>query len=418
MKAKLIPAMLIGLSSLLLTACGGMATMESLKGGGLAIIEAKSVERQLNRTALASAVIRTNASILYDMPLSENSEWVDRISEDLDDAWKRRTEAHMKQNDAFFATQQYTNGALAGLDDQGGLQHLIGTLIGVTPIDFVVQKRLETLYNKRPDIYAIPTTLKDYSSFPDVRLIKVKATSGNAYPNVERAVLALLPDGFQQDLLAARTENKQAERQVGRAKGKLGEVQSKMKSLKNQRSSNPRWVKLNQSQQVLKQEISDLEAIAKEKQAIYFKLLDQGSEALQNDFDDSKLALALKLRKALDSIYDGASAAGIIYTTALAKLYQSYDILPKELAAIAGGKVGSHIGNDPKLSRFIDVRVDRLKNNAINLFPSLGIGAYQAVMQSVDAAKYAEVVETYLELYEAQHGRLATHQQSTVSQTL
>ena len=125
---------------------------------------------------------------------------------------------------------------------------------------------------------------------------------------------------------------------------------------------------------------------------------------MERDFDAGKIKLARKLNKLMNSVHAGALQATTLFTVAGIKLYLSYDILDEEMIAIAGTKGVGAISRSNKLLHFIDIRIERLKNNALTLIPNVGVGLYQSGVQKLRAAKYDEIVETYLDLFKTLHG--------------
>ncbi len=391
-------SLILGITAaFIISGCAG--AMASLTESVVGALEFKSVERQLNRAAMGAAIARTNASMLYDMPVSENAAWVDAISDDLSSDETERIRRDLMENDPYYATAIITDVIVAAQVEE--VAPLFNTFIGPTPMTYVVENRLNVLYVEKPDIYALPESFSEYMAFKGATLKPVEATTGDVYPNVEMAILALLPITFKEDVDVAKQEFDVALLTTGYAKQELGDIEAEI--LANEKAGYP-TSDLNDQKAVKEQEIEELEAVADEKEEIYFSLLDQATEAMERDFDGSKIALAKKLQKVTTGIHAGALQATTLFTVASIKLYHSYDILDEEIIAIAGAKGAGAIAGNEKLSRFIDIRIERLKNSALTLIPNIGVGLYQAVAQKIRAAKYDELVGTYIDMYETLHG--------------
>ncbi len=92
------------------------------------------------------------------------------------------------------------------------------------------------------------------------------------------------------------------------------------------------------------------------------------------------------------SINDGAIQAGCLYTTAIAKTYQSLEQLDKEVQRLAVATAVS-----PAL---MQKRLARLKDNAIMTIPNAFVGAYAIAKQKIFVNKYIDVVEKIVKIDE------------------
>ena len=387
------------MAAVVLGGCAG--AMASLQESVVGTIEFKSVERQLNRAAMGTAITRTNATILFDMPVSENAAWVDALGDDLSQSEQRRIANDLLENDPYFATAAVTDMIVAAQVER--VAPMFNTFIGPTQMNYILEKRLSVLYEKKPDIYALPESMSEYMTFKGVKLREVEATTGDLYPNVETAVLALLPVTFKEDVDAAKRAFDETLLNVSSAKEELGDIKTQL--LEN-KSAGYAVDDLDAQKAVKEKEIEELEAVAQEKEEIYFALLDRAVDAMEKDFDGSKIALAKKLKKLMTTVHAGALQATTLFMVAGVKLYLSYDIFDEEIAAIAGTKGIGAISRSRKLSRFIDIRIERLKNNALMLVPNVGVGLYQSGAQKIRAAKYDTIVDVYIGLYKTLYGEV------------
>jgi hypothetical protein len=149
-------------------------------------------------------------------------------------------------------------------------------------------------------------------------------------------------------------------------------------------------------------QVSEAEAIANEKEAIYFELLDQAVVALESDInidDENYVKLAQNLNIVSNEIQTGATEAYTAFGLAAANIASSNILLnfPTELESLAVSKATIPGKLDDKFNE----RVKRLTTNALYILPNVLIGTYYANKQANLAQKYENVTSIILLAHEA-----------------
>jgi hypothetical protein len=174
----------------------GISGCASFKEMAISTMEKPNLEKQLNRISTGINIIRTNHDILYNMPLSVDSEWIDKIANDVDNE-TRNAIVRSLANDPYYATVEFTD-KLAGDSTMQLYKAMSGSHI--TPTDIILFNRINILYETHPDVYYMPTSIDEYKEFRNVDLNQVEALSGNLYKNVDQAVISLIPVELQESI--------------------------------------------------------------------------------------------------------------------------------------------------------------------------------------------------------------------------
>lgn len=362
--------------SLAFFASGCAVSTQSVGGcaaeGVTALLEKPSMEKQINRVATATAVIKTNYLIINEMPISVDAAWMDSITASITPE-QEKVILKKLENDPYFGTVHLT-------DIQSG--NLIGLLSKLSPLEKSLYQRIDTFFNEYPEIYTLTGSIEKMIKFQGGTLKPVNAITGDSYKNLEDAVLSMVPANSKKELQVSIGEYKKAIGAVARKKATLGDMEKDSATKEANKEKIP----------VVEQEIKDLEKIADEKEKI---MDEQWKVAIQNidtNIDEKKIALAKKIYAVLTSINDGAIQAGCLYTTAIAKTYQSLGQLDKEVQRLAVATAVS-----PAL---MQKRLARLKDNAIMTIPNAFVGAYAIAKQKIFVNKYIDVVEKIVKIDE------------------
>jgi len=380
------------------TSCAGI--ISSLKETGSAALEDPSVEKQLNRISLGINIIKTNHDILYNMPVSSDAEWVDKIVAEITDETKKRIEGQLKE-DPYYATVAFTDRIKQQRQNKSGINNLFGE---ISPLTYQFYNRMNALYtdidihNNIPDIYQAPTCIDEYKQFKDVKLIEVEAQKGTRYPNVEEAVIALTPD--PDTLKDARSEWNEKMVVVAELKQTTSELEAFIDDDNNVGHSELEEKK--EELAVKKVELENAEKSADEQESIYSELLKEAVVVLESEYDPERVPLAKKLDKLLEAVDTGAVQAGVLFTTAIAKMTSSIEQIEFELKVFEDVKLASWFHGNDTIIQQMNYRQDRIVKNAIYAIPNITIGSYYAVKQSLIAGKYQKIVEVILDAYEAE----------------
>jgi hypothetical protein len=390
-----------------LTPISGFALANGMAAGSSestsALIEPANVERQLNRINDGINIIRVNNIVLFDMPVSQDAKWVDEVVAPISLTMQQRIDAakHI-QNDPYYSTVQISNLILGQ-----------PTITKLTPVGYQLHHRIVTLFKnelsgyddenyKLPNLYALPSIsdLKTYTHFPydkNVQLIDVEGLTGTVYDNASDATIALLPDDLQEEVIAAGKEYKEKMAEYLEQKGKLGAIEAWLKDDKN--GQDPSRAEQEEALAVKKEEVKQAEAIADEKEEIFFQALEKGALAVEMNFDSSKVQLAQKLDKLFESVDSAAVGALSLFTSATAHLMKNgFASLSDEVQAItAATAVASLVWQKD----YLTLRLKRLSTNAIYALPNIGIGSYYAYRQIRLAGKYQQIVDKVIEGHEA-----------------
>lgn len=342
------------------------------KEAAVAVFEKPSMEKQINRVATATAVIKSNYLIINEMPISVDATWMDAITTDIT---KEQEEAILKklEKDPYFGTVHLT-------DIQSG--NLIGLFNKLSPLEKSLYQRIDTFFSEYPDIYVLTASIEKMIKFQGGTLKPVNAIKGDSYKNLEEAVLSMVPINSKKELQTSISEYKKSLGAVAKKKAILGDMEKDKATKEANKDKIP----------VVEQEIKELDKIADEKE----KIMDtQWKVAIQNidtSIDDKKIILAKKIYKVLTAINDGTLQASCLYATAIAKTYYSMGELDKEAQRLALATAVS-----PAL---MQKRLIRLKDNAIMTIPNAFVGAYAVAKQKIFVNNYIDVVEKIVKIDE------------------
>lgn len=361
-----------------------------------AMIEDPTFEGQLVRINVGINLVRINTDIIQNMPVSADSEWVDKVIEPVNYTTVNNMDA--VKNDAYYSTVGITN-------------YLMGKSIAVrlSPLAARLYWQAATIYknptNGYPE-YSIPdmnmfpdvTDTKTYTSFKaaeegeKIALIDVEAASGNLYKNVEEAVISLLPEDMIENVIMAKNEYREAIRVVGEQKSNIAEIEAWLDDDANE-DSKDRAVK-EEELAALEAELTEKEAAETAQEEKYFALLATGAEAVEANYDPAKIPLAKKLDALLDAVDGNAFGAISMFTSATAGLTRGMGVIDKELKAISDAQfLSSLVGNQKE---FIGERYERMAVGTLLAIPNIGIGMYYAGSQSSSVGKYQDIVAAVL----------------------
>lgn len=378
-----------------------------------AMIESPNVEQQINRVDVGISLVRANTVILYDMPISGDSTWVDELTKPMTTSMYNKVKnSSTVKNDPYFSTVQITNAILGRLS------------LGLTPINARLYLILNTIYKNDtnvpkkekgkyniPDIYALPSfdNMDSFTHFPlknngkKVELIKVNASKFELYKNAETAVISLAPKKYQEKLNNAKDEYLNAKDLVAEAKGVIESNEAWLDENKN--SNSPKRAKYEEKVKIKKVELDKLENKLDEADDIYTKLMKEATLAIesniQSDFITTKVPLAKKLEKLLDTVDNNAISAGSMFSAAFISLGKNgLGTLRDELRAITiAQSLSTLVGNQKD---FLSLRFERMGKGALMLIPNISIGTYYAIKQSSEAGRYQIIVDKVLEIGKAQ----------------
>lgn len=367
-----------------------------VKEVGIAVLEDPNVEKQLNRISLGINIIKTNHDILYNMPVSSDAKWVDKIVAEITDETKKRIEEQLKK-DPYYATVAFTDRIKKQRQNASGINNLFGE---ISPLTYQFYNRMNALYknSNKLDVYQAPTCINEYKQFKDSKLIKVEAKKGIRYPNVEEAVIALTPD--PDTLKDARSEWNEKMVVVAELKQTTSELEAFIDDDNNIGSSELEEKK--EELAVKEVELENAEKSADEQESIYSALLKEAVVMLESEYEPEKVPLAKKLDKLLEAVDTGATQAGVLFATAIAKMTSSIEQMESELKVFEDVKLASWFHGNDTIIQQMNYRQDRIVKNAIYAIPNITIGSYYAVKQSLVAGKYQKIVKVILDGYEAE----------------
>jgi hypothetical protein len=419
LKLSLIAALAVSPFSLHAATGGGMVegSSESTSAG----LEDPAFEKQLNRINVGINLIRINTDMLENMPVSQDSKWVDEVIAPFTGERARfvRNMDSVK-NDAYYSTASITD-AILGRRQSLVMSPLIIRLYSEAAIIYKNRYNGYSLYklddagneiiphqknpnNPKQIAYHIPnmnqfpdiTDTKSYVTFNGdkrVAMIDVEATSGNRYNNVKDAVISLLPEGLQEGVNTAADEFKVAKEEVGIAKSAEGELKAWMDDDKN--ANSPEKADKEAALEAAKADVEAKEKVYNEKEEAYFSLLAAGAKALESDFDATKVPLAKKLEALLDAIDNNAFGAASMFVSATAGLVRGYGMVGDEIKALRTAQaLSSLVGNQKE---FISERLSRMLMGSLLALPNIGIGTYYATSQSHEIGKYQDIVAALLD---------------------
>lgn len=338
------------------------------KEGLTAFMEKANMEKQVNRAATATAILKASNLMLYKLPISSDAKWVDDISQEISPQREKAIENKLT-NDPFFATVQLTD-VISGSP--------LTILQKMTPAESYLYETLEKLYDGYPEIYTLSTSLDELQNFKGGKQKSVQAMKGNKFNNIEDAVISLVPVNLQKDLRKSITDLKKSNEIVAKKKESIG-VLSKDDNAK----------KVNADKiTVAESELKELEKSVEEKEKIMDTLWEKSIAELDTNINDEKMKLVKKIKAVLSVVDDGAILAGCTYTTALAKGYTSLDGFEKEMKILGAVTVAA----PGKMKGLMQERVKRLSKNALIAIPNIAVGTYMIVKQQMFASKFSDVI--------------------------
>lgn len=405
--------------------------------------EIPSVENQVNRAALGMAIVRENHVIANKMPISADAEWPTLVNADISDEQKQFINQALMY-DPYYATKHYSepiqrqmlgSGALMTqlLGDNANLVAMIADQT-VSPLAYRAVNKLDTLFanpnlkpreqyatdeeyikartKNWPDMFDFEASAANFLDFRTGKIREIEATSGDFYPTIGEAVIALAPVNMQKDLESANKEMNEAFGEVASLESQKGELEAELKRDEGEKQaekmsegyaplSDERIAAINEEIAVLDEKIKEAESIADEKERIYFELLDQVVVALESEMnvdDENYVKLAKNVNIVADEIQVSATEAYTAFGLATTNLLVNNAILkfPTELASLGLAKVGVPLDKQS----LYDARVARLVKNALAALPNALMGTYYANKQSSLAEKYEDVTSKIIVAYE------------------
>jgi len=392
-KLSLITAILATPS--LTMAASGSGFMEGSSESISALLETPTFEGQIARINVGINLIRINTDILERMPISADAEWVDKVVAPITtEIYKATLQTEAVQNDSYYSTVSITNNIL-------GRQ-----AIAVSPLSARLFYEASVIYKNStngyigfhiPDMNVFPdiTDMKTYVTFKDddkVEIIDIEAKTG-FYRNVVEAVISLLPEDLKENVIDARKEMKEAKNELNNATSEVGQLEAWLDDDKN--SDNPQTAEKEIQLKVAQAQEDEKKTIFEEKENSYLALLETGATAIESNYDASKIPLAQKLQKLLDTVDNNAGGAISMFGSATLGLTRGYPTLSDELKAISTAQGYSDLLGNKK--EFLVQRASRMAIGALMAVPNISIGTYMAISQSHEIAKYQDIVNKILE---------------------
>lgn len=387
-------------SIMMLNGCA--ATGETL----VTLLETPTVEASANRSAVAASELRLNNQIINHMPISADADWPVALGKDATDEDEKNVSRALAQ-DPWFATRVYS--------DLPQRKLLGGALSpGLSPLTYDAYKKVSVLYGANldnwPNIFKYTSDFDRFLEFADAdskQPLPVEAKQAKLYPNIYNAIVGLLPVNFQKDLEVSHQEMLVAFAEVAGLKAEKSGLEQMLKQEAKDLDEDDKK-QIDEQIAVLEVQIKEKETIADEKQDINFSLLDTAVERLKSDINltPENWMLAKKIDAALGTVKSGALETGTLYTLSMATLIGRNPMahFDKELLSLAGA-----MALVPASKRHLmRKRIERLKDNLIYLFPSIGMGSYYAVKQYRLASKYGDVTDVLISAGNEKYGKKAT----------
>ena len=395
---SLVALMAITTSSVYAASAGGV--FEGTSESTSALIEDPGFESQLNRINVGVNLVRINTDILENMPVSQDSKWVDKVIEPI--TFDKRKEIYKLddvKNDAYYSTAALTNrilGRAAIVMSQLNIRLYLQASVIYKNVASSSGKDNYASYHL-PDMNVFPdiTDTKTYVTFKadeKVAMIDVEASTGNLYPNVEAAVISLLPEDLQEGVSSAKDDYEIAKENVGASKSEVASIEAWLDDDAN--IDSPEKSEKNAELEATKVALTENETVMEEKENIYFELLSSGAEAIENNFDESKIPLAKKLESLLDAVDNNAFGAISMFTSATAGLTRGMGMFKKELEAIGIAQVLTNLIGNQK--QYLEERYKRMVVGSLLAVPNITLGTYYAVSQSSKIGKYQDIVAAVL----------------------
>jgi len=416
-KSIVLQSIVVGIMGITMSGCA------SLQESFASQMEVPTLEKQANRVAIGMTIVRENNIMAFKMPISADAVWPLAVSAELTGKQKEHI-SKMLQNGPYFSTVHYTEalqrkmlGSSATLQGLGKYANAFGSIFNqtISPLTFRAIAKLEAFYGNDPknwpNVFNYDSTLDNFLDFKDGTMNEVEALSGDVYPSLGEAMIALTPMGMQKDLTVARLEMLQGYEDVAELQSQKGQLETDMKAdvVKSNDKKRKGYTPLSAQEKldmknemaVMDERIKESESLADEKEMIYFTLLDDAVVALQSDInidDENYVKLARNVNIVAEEIESGSTQAYTSFALALTNIAANNIVMkfPKELESLAYGKahVPSHLQSK------YNERIARLAKNAVYLLPNIFIGTYYANKQSALADKYKSVTEIIMLAYE------------------
>ncbi len=369
-------------------------------------IETPTLEAQANRVAIGMGIIREN-NIIMNMKISSDAVWPSDISAEISLEQEKLINEGLS-DDPFFATHRYSDPIQQVI--LGGYSN-----VHISALTYRAFQKIVILYGKDrrnwPSFFTFSSDMSNFHTFQDGKLKEITAVKGDEYENTDAAIIALMPVGYRKNLTKSLHERDLEAEKVIILEGEKGELETRLKADEAKQSddykepytplSGKEKSKIESQISVLETKIDHQEEIADEKEEIYYTFLDEAVEILQNDIklDDEHINLARNIKLVSENISDGAGEAAALFAIAIANigLKDVVQNIPTEIASLIAGKAMV----PSSLQDIYNERIERLKNNAIYLIPTIGMGSYYAVKQKSTANKYALIADIIIEAADA-----------------
>ena len=390
-----------------------MTGCASLQEGFASQMEVPTLEKQANRVAIGMTIVRENNIMAFKMPISADALWPEAISSELTDKQKQHI-ADLLQRGPYFSTVHFTEaiqrkmlGSSAALNGMGKYANAFGSVFNqkISPLTFRAIQKLEAFYGNDPknwpNVFDYDSSLDNFLEFKDGTMADIEALSGDVYPTLGEAMIALTPLGLQKDLSVARTNMLQSYEEVADLKSQKGQYETTLKSKESKSLSVQEKEDIKTELSVVDERIKEAESAANEKEMIYFTLLDEAVVALESDMnidDENYVKLAKNVNTVATEIQSGSTEAYTSFALALTNIASNNIMLkfPRELESLAYGK--AYVPSN--LQSKYNERISRLVKNAVYLLPNIFIGTYYASKQADLAEKYQTVTETIILAYQ------------------
>lgn len=376
----------------MLQASSASGFIEGSSESTLALREHPSFERQLVRINTGINLIRINTDIIENMPISQDSSWADKVVSPVN--YRLVNNLDEVKNDEYYSTVILTDRMLGRRS------------LKMSPLEARLYWQASVIYqnktNDNPN-YVIPnmnvfpdiSDSKSYTTFKQdskVAIIKVEASSGNLYKNVEEAVLSLLPEDLQESAASSKDEYIDARDELGKATSEFKSIEVWLADDANAQS--PERAEKLEEFEVATAVKNEKEKIFSDKEEIYFEVLAGATEAIESNFDASKIPLAKKLKNLLDAVDNNAFGAVSMFTSATIGLVRGVPMVDKELEVMHRAQALVSLVGIKK--QFLGERIKRMATGTLLAVPNIFIGSYYAKSQTSKISKYQDIVETVL----------------------
>jgi hypothetical protein len=414
-KSLISNVLAIGFIAFSMSGCSTM--MEGIQSQ----MEVPTLEKQANRVAIGMTIVRENNIMAFKMPISADAKWPGMVAAEIDDEQDEFIIASLME-DPYFATLDHTDsiqremlGSSTSMSQFGDYGNLAAGVLNqrVKPLTKRAIQKLIILYGEDqenwPNIFNFNSSLSNFLDFKDGKMKDIEAPTGDVYETIGEAMISLTPTNMQKDLSVARSEMLDSFNNVASLKSEKGELQTIIKAdeidaekLEYRPLTTEEKLDTEKKINLIDTQVSEAEAIANEKEAIYFELLDQAVVALESDInidDENYVKLAQNLNIVSNEIQTGATEAYTAFGLAAANIASSNILLnfPTELESLAVSKATIPGKLDDKFNE----RVKRLTTNALYILPNVLIGTYYANKQANLAQKYENVTSIILLAHEA-----------------